>query len=189
MDIVQESRKYALSEIEKFESNTTILFEIAEEKAIELSTRLSADERIIRVGIALMDLKLAQAVKESRSPEHVAMSVEAAKVFLQRFDISESDKEKIINCIQAHHKDVPFTCIEAEICANADCYKFIHPKGFFAFIHLLGKRDSDFNNCLKIAEEKLEEKHDILSLDICRKELESHYVALKKMIAVAKLRY
>ncbi len=189
MDIVQESRKYALAEIEKYGSPLLLHFEMSEKKAIELAKKLHADENIVRVGIALMDLKLGQALAENRLSEHVAMSVEAAQEFLQQFTISDQEKEKMINCVEAHHKDVPFMCLEAEICANADCYRFIHPKGFFAFMHLLGKRHNDFNDCLKLAEEKLEEKHDILSLDICRKELESHYVALKKMIAVAKLRY
>jgi hypothetical protein len=76
-----------------------------------------------------MDLKLGQAFKEGRSQDHVQMSVDAVRVFLDRFDdLDTSKKEKIINCVEAHHKDVPFTCIEAEICANADCYRFLHPK-------------------------------------------------------------
>lgn len=186
MDIIQESKKYAAEEIKKFGPDVPILFDILEKKAIELSERLRADERIVKIGIALMDLKLGQALKENRLEEHVAMSLEAAKMFLEKFDLSAEDTGKIINCIQAHHKDVPFTCIEAEICANADCYKFIHPKGFFAYLTVLGKRHDTFDECLTLAEEKLDEKHSILSLDICKQELEGYYQTLKKLISDAK---
>jgi len=36
------------------------------------------------------------------------------------------------------------------------------------------------------AEAKLEEKHGILSLDICKRELEPHYQTIKALIAAAR---
>lgn len=186
MDLIQESREYALAEIEQYGSPIPIHFYIAEEKAIELAEKLNADKIIVKTGIVLMDLKIGQAIQEKRVNEHVAMSVKASKEFLEKFNLDQETKNKIINCVEAHHKHVPFTCIEAEICANADCYRFIHPKGFFAYLHLLGKRNSSFEDALKQSEIKLDEKYNILSLDICKLELKEYYKILKKFIAEAK---
>jgi hypothetical protein len=185
-ETIQESRKLAISEIEKFGLPNLIHFEIAEKKAIELADKLNADKTIVQIGIYLMDLKLGQAFKEDKISEHVQMSVEAAKEFLDKFDIDEISKRKIINCVEAHHGKIPFECLEAEICANADCYRFIHPKGFFVFLTTLGKRSADFYECLTNAENKMDEKYNILSLELCKQELEKYYQTLKKFIDDAR---
>jgi hypothetical protein len=186
VDIVQEARKLAVSEIEKYGLPHMIHFEISEKKAIELAEKLNADKTIIQIGVYLMDLKLGQAVHENKVAQHIQMSADAAKEFLNQFDIDSSSKEKILNCIEAHHGNVPFHSIEAEICANADCYRFIHPRGFFLYLTILWKRKPDFMDCLVEAEKKLDEKYGILSLDICKEELEAYYRTLKQYIDDAK---
>lgn len=186
MNIVEEARKYAISEIDKFGFPTLINFEISEKKALELAEKLNADIKIIQVGNSLMDLKLGQALREGRVSEHVAMSVEAAKEFLSGFDIDNTEKDKIINCIGTHHRDIPFKCIEAEICANADCYRFIHPRGFFANLVSLGERRFNLEDSLNRAEKKMDEKFNVLSLDICKEELTGYYKTLKSFINEAR---
>lgn len=187
MEIITAARTLALQEIEKYGTPPPILFEISKKKALKLAEQLNADKIIVSVGILLMDLKLGQALKENRLSEHVAMSVAGAKEFLEQFSIDGEMKSKIINCVEAHHKDVPFNCIEAEICANADCYRFIHPRGFFAYLSLLaGERGLDFPEILNQAEKKLDEKHAILSLKTCEQELEGYYQTFKKFLADAR---
>lgn len=186
MDLIKKSKKYALSEIKKYGMPIPVHFDISEQNAIRLAKKLNANETIVRVGVVLMDLKLGQAFKEKRLPEHVLMSTDASKIFLQKFNLDEGIKNKIINCINAHHKHVKFKCIEAEICANADCYRFVHPRGFFAYLTLLGKRYDNFDDCLNQAETKLDEKNNILSLDICKKELSNYYKTLKQFITDSK---
>ncbi len=186
MDIIQELRKLAISEIEKFGLPNLTHFEISEKKAIALAEKLNADKTIVQVGVYLMDLKLGQAFKEDKVSQHVEMSAEAAREFLSKFEIDEISKQKILNCVEAHHGTTPFNCIEAEICANADCYRFIHPKGFFVFLTILGKRSPNFSDCLTSAEKKMDEKYSILSLDICKQELEKYYRTLKKFIDDAR---
>jgi hypothetical protein len=186
MDIAEESRKYALSEIETFGLPNRTHFDISEKKALELAEKLGADKAIVRAGVALMDLKLGQAFKEGRLKEHIGMSVEAAKEFLDGLGIDDPAKEKIINCIEAHHGTVPYKCKEAEICANADCYRFVHPKGFFLYLTVLGRRNPEFSVCLDAAEKKMDEKHSVLSLDACKSELDEHYKILKQFIAEAR---
>jgi hypothetical protein len=50
----------------------------------------------------------------------------------------------------------------------------------------LSKRENDFTKVIAGAEAKLEEKYALLSLDVCKKELNQFYVDFKKMFAEAK---
>jgi len=183
-ELIKKIRQYAISE---HKPAIMPLFEIAERKALELADKENADKDLTNIGVCLMDLKLWQAQKEGRLVDHVKMSVDASIELLKEFNLEENDFfKKIINCVEAHHGDIPFICKEAEICANADCYKFVHPKGFFNYLIILGKRYDNFQDCLIQAEKKLDEKYKILSLDICKKELEENYQLLKKLIAKAR---
>ena len=186
MDIPKAARTLATNELEQFGFPTKIHFEISEKKALELTKKLNADQKITKIGIYLMDLKLGQAIKENKLNDHIKMGSKTAKDFLKDKELTKEEKDKIINCIEAHHKEVPFTCLEAEICANADCYRFIHPKGFFAFLHILGKRNKSFQESLDFAESKLDEKYNNLSLKHCKDELEPFYQTLKKYIEAAR---
>lgn len=141
---------------------------------------------IVRIGMSLMDIKLGQAFAEKRVAEHVHMSVEATHEFLNRYELDSVAHDKIINCVAAHHGDVSYSCTEAEICANADCYRFIHPTGFFGALVTMGRRTDDFSEVLTQVEQKLDEKYRILSLDICKQELETYYHTFKQYIADAR---
>lgn len=186
MSLIEAARAFAIAEIEKYGLPAMDHFAISEAKAIEVARKLGADEMIVTVWHALCDIKLGQAFQENRLHEHVAMWVEATKEFLQGFDLDDSTKEKIINCVAAHHAKIPFGSLEAEIVANSDCYRFIHPKGFFVFLTVLGKRFNTFEQALDRAEEKMDEKYGILSLDVCKEELEEYYQTLKRYIADAR---
>lgn len=185
-EIIQKARELALSETEKNGTPIKEHFELANSKGQELAEKLGKDKDIVLLGTILMDLKLGECFKEGKLPEHVKRSSEAAKTFLNQFKIDQKVKDKIINCIEAHHKEVPFSCKEAEICANADCYRFLHPRGVFAYFKLLGTRFSEFEKVMEVAEAKLEEKKKILSLDICKKELEPYYITFKTLFQEAK---
>lgn len=162
------------------------LFAFASETGQELAEKLNADRDIVMLGTLLMDLKLKQALTENKLSEHVQMSLEASKEFLEQFDLSEEIKNKIISCIEEHHGAEKFTCIEAEICANADCYKFLHPKGILLYVCILNERyKGDFK---KISEQilgKIEEKKQVLSLDICKEELGPYYQEIQKILEKA----
>jgi len=186
MDIIQAARAYALSEISKYGLPNALHFEISEKKALELARKLKADETIVHVGVCFMDLKLGQVSVEKKIDKHIEMGVTAAKEFFKTHNVDKIKQEKIINCIEAHHGTAPFTCKEAEICANADCYRFLTPRGFFVYFTILGKRGLDFEECVKQAEAKVDEKWDILTMKGCKGELEGHYKTLKRFIQEAK---
>ncbi len=185
-DIIAHCRQYALSEIETYGLPDMVHFTISEKKALELADQLGAHKDIVHIWICLIDLKLGQAFQEKRLAEHVAMSVVAADSFLQQFSLPIETHEQILHCIQAHHGDIPYQSLEAEICANADCYRFAHPVGFFRYLALLGKRIDNFADILTQAETKLDEKHQIVSLDVCKKQLDPYYDTLKSYIRTAR---
>jgi hypothetical protein len=114
------------------------------------------------------------------------MSLEASKEFLEQFDLDEETVKKILSCVEEHHGAEEFTCKESEICANADCYKFLHPKGFLNYLCILNGRGGNFKEAIEGVLPKLEEKHNILSLDVCKEELEPYYQEFKKMLEKAK---
>ncbi|MBU0472439.1 MAG: HD domain-containing protein [Nanoarchaeota archaeon] len=160
------------------------LFEIANQKGQEIAAKLNADKTIVLLGTMFMDVARSKAEAEGRVQDHSVMSVEVVKKFLSNFDLNQDFKEKVYNCVGAHHEDIPFTCLEAEICANADCYKFLHPKGLFGFIGT-SVVHRGFDVSLKIALSKIEEKHAVLSLDICKQELEPYYNHIKLLLTDA----
>jgi len=184
-EIVKEARSFDLKEIKKFGIPHLTLFKISEKKALELAEKLNADKSITLIGVYLMDVKLGEAHVKNKKEEHVKMSVNATKKFLEKFDLDKETKKKIINCVEAHHGQVPFICKEAEICANADCYRFLHPKSFLVTLYLFGK-EFRFEEALNFLEAKIDEKYKILSLDICKKELEKYYHQFKEIIKLAK---
>ncbi len=186
MDAVQDARAYALSEISKYGLPNALHFEISEKKALELAEKLKADTTIVHIGVCFMDLKLGQAFAEKKVDKHIEMGVTAAKEFLKKYKLDKVAQEKIINCIEAHHGTIPFTCKEAEICANADCYRILTPRGFFIYLSILMKRGLDIDECLLQAEEKIEEKRGVLSMDECKRELIRHYEEWKRFIQEAK---
>jgi len=172
----------ALKEIEKYGSPTKIFFDLANRKGQEIAQTLRADKEIVAMGTRLMDIKLGECISKGKAKEHVKESSDEAKKILSKLGISEEKKSKIINCVEAHHNK-KYSCIEAEVCANADCYRFLHPKGIFSYIMLLSsERQMPFEEILEAVEEKMEEKHNILSLDMAKKELEPYYKEFKGII-------
>jgi len=185
-EIINKAREWAFAETEKFGTPYTGHLDLAFNVGQRLASELGVNKDIVAIGTYLMDIKLGQARAEGKIESHIQMSVEATTAFLKEFDISEEVKEKIVNCVAGHHGTIKYNYLEAEICANADCYRFLHPQGLFGYFILHGSRSIDFNSGLEKAIEKTEEKWNILSLDICKKELETYYLSFKKLLGEAK---
>ena len=182
-EIIEKAKQLAEKESGK---KVRTLFTIANEQGQILAKKLGANQEIVALGTLFMDLKLKQAMAENRIEDHTEMSYNAAKEFLDQFELDSKTKEKILNCVKEHHGVKEFSCIESEICCNADCYKFLHPKGILQYIHILMERNENFLEAITGAESKLEEKHNILSLDICKEELEPYYQHFKALITKAR---
>lgn len=184
--LVTDSVEYALSEIEQYGLPTVLHFNLSLNKAKELAEMASANVNLAQVGAALMDIKLGEAFKTGRLKEHVAMGVEASRNFLQNYDVTQEELDSIINCIEAHHGAVSFSCVESEIVTSADCYRFMHPVGVLSYLGTLAKRGLTFDEILNQTEDKLEEKKALLSFKSAEQELIPYYNNFKNMFATSR---
>lgn len=184
--MIKKAREFAFEEIKKYELPHPIHFEISFNKGEDLAEKLNADIDIVKLGTILMDVKIGEAFNKEKLEEHVEMSKEATKKLLKRFDLPKEVEKKIINCVEAHHKTIPFNCIEAEICCNSDCYRFLSSKGFFVASMYFGKRFSELKDYLHYLESKVDEKWNNLTLDVCKEELKGNYKMFKELLNKAK---
>lgn len=186
--LISLSDKTAKDEIENNGLPTTIHYDLSNDMGIEIAKKLEANEEIVAIGTRLMDLKLGQAFKEKRLPEHVAMSSEASKVFLKNNGLIEDSDEwgSIINCVEAHHGTIPFKSIEAEICANADCYRFLHPKGVISYFFSVVQRTGDLKKSIEQVENKMNEKMAIASIPFVVDELKEYFDTFKQYFSTLK---
>ncbi len=184
--IIAQADALAREEISKFGVPKLEHFVLANEKGQQLAEELKVNKEIVLLGTILMDLKIGQCLKEGRLSEHVKDSSLAAQEFLKQFNLEEEVLKKIISCIESHHGVNKYYCPEAEICANADCYRFLSAEGFFHGLLIFSGRYNDLNEALSQSEKKIEEKYGVLSLDICKKELTDNYYNFKKLIKEAR---
>jgi hypothetical protein len=180
--LIQESKELAISEAEKYGLPSPFHVNLSYEVGQRLAKELNADAKIVAVGTYLMDCMLGQAFKEGRQVEHVAMSAEKAKKMFGSYpDIDQSAQENIVACILEHHGVKNFTTLESEICCDADCYRFASVEGFIGGIH--NGRKMELKALLDLYNAKADEKWNALSLEICKKELEPQYKAIKNLIS------
>jgi hypothetical protein len=178
----------ARQEIAQYGLPTERHYNLSLQKGIELAGKLNADENLVKAGVALMDIKLGYAAKVlNEQPAHVKYCEEFAESLLKEFGVDEPFYSILINCVAAHHKVKtaeynPFGSIEAEIVANADCYRFIHPRGVMSFHATAVKRGLEHDKALNLVESKLDEKYGIMSLPEVKEELEPYYKAFKDIL-------
>lgn len=185
-EIINKAKELAVAEIDKYGVPKMEHFILANNEGQELAEKLKANKDIVMLGTILMDLKIGQCMQEGRLSEHVRESSLASQEFLKQFNLDSETFEKIISCVESHHGVKKYSCLEAEICANADCYRFLSPAGFLNGFMIFSSRGLSFNDCLLQLDNKMEEKHNILSLSISLQELESYYINFKKLIVDAK---
>lgn len=188
-EIFEIANNLALEEIEKFGGPSLSHYNLALQKGEKLAATLGADVEVVKLGCALMDVKLGECIKNEIQPQHVQKSYEYANQILCENNVSQELKQKVLDCVKCHHgtPNGVFPSLEAEICANADCYRFIHPQGVMTFLQTVTKRGCAQNDAIDAVLAKLEEKHNIMSLPIVKKELEPLYEIIKKLLQMAKI--
>ncbi len=179
-DFLKEVRAFAYSENERTGMPVRAHIDLATEMGKKIAKDLGANIDIVEAATLLMDCQIGQALKEGRLKDHVEMSANEAKKILDKYNIDEKDKDKIINSILEHHGNVNFSSLESEIVCNADCYRFISVKGFMFAVRYL--RDMSFDDLRKILNEKVEEKWNAVSLEIVKKDLEPQYNSIKYLL-------
>ena len=186
-ELVQISYDYNESELEKNKSEIGILDDLALEHAVRLAKKYNANETVVRIAMNFMDSKLPEASKEGVPKEHIGSALEVTKEYLDKVtDLKDEDRDNIINCVAEHHGALEYSSIEAEICANADCYKFLSPRGIMAYASILARRHHDLENEWNKLEVKMDEKYKILSMEEVREELEPTYLMFKDVLERAR---
>ena len=183
MEIVEEARKLAKEMSERYGFIPPIDYtDLIVKKGQEIAEKLNANSKIVLTSCYLIDIGLGKALSEGKRKEHAKISSEIAKEFLEKFDLSTEEKEKIINCIEAHHGKVEHICIESEIVKNADNFRFLDPTGLFISLYWAKETGRSLSEWVKLAREKVEEKYKLVTLDICKKETEKNYKIIKEFL-------
>lgn len=184
-ELKEYSKKYSEEELIKYNYDIAPLNELALKEGARLASIYHADEDVVLIALSLMDSKLPEAVRLNSPKKHVEMSIEACKdIFLNVEDLDETKKKNILKCIEEHHGvEKEFYSIESEVVANADCYKFLSPKGIMIYASILGRRLNDFEEEWNQLEKKMDEKIKNLTLDITKEELIDCYSNFKRYIA------
>lgn len=186
-DLIKKCDDFNRLEIQKYNPDMKFLYELSLDMGIKLAETYKADVNIVKIAIAMMDSKLPEASYLKTPKKHIEMSSNVTKEILSDIDfLNEDIKENIIKCVEEHHGTKGFFSIESEVVSNADCYKFVHPKGFLYYSSMLGRRFHDFDKELEQLDFKLNEKHNTISLDIVKEELEPYYQFFQKAIDEAK---
>ncbi len=98
-----------------------------------MAAELGCDEQVARRGGFLHDI--GKAVDHEQEGTHVSIGTQLARKY--------KENEKVINCIEAHHGDVEFTCVEAMLVQAADAISSSRPgarrESLESYIHRLEK--------------------------------------------------
>lgn len=182
-ELILKARKISKIGPTKYQTPPQQLVDITTNKAVLLANKLNANKQIVEIGSLLMDSELGLATKEERPTEHIRIAVQNTKKLLSSFpNLPDEVKDNILACINEHHGSQGFTSVESEICCNADCYKFASVEGFISALRFM--RPMPLEKQLLILEDKLEEKWNALTLEICIAELEPQYKSIKKLLTL-----
>ncbi|GEM_PF-448715 len=180
-DILKRVKKLALEEAKKYGIPPRYHLLIGEVKVRELSKKVKANEKLALLGYYLMDIKLGEAFKKGKVNKHIKLALEFANNLL-RGKLEEKEMDVVLNCIEAHHGDIPAKYPEAEVCKNADTYRFLHPFGLITAIYDLSKRGFSLKEILEILKRKIEEKEKIISMEFVKKELKGWSSIFKSIL-------
>lgn len=184
-DIVNDLDQTAIAEIMKYNIPTLDNYNDVVSVSIELGKKLNANLHVIKLSSRFLDIKLGEATEEKKVNEHITKALGFAKEFLSNYPLEEDVKQKVFACIMEHHGN-KFSCIESEICSNADCYKFLAPKKILRMFYNWRQRGYNFEEIFILAEEKVDERWNALTLDICKRDLEENYKKIKEFLELAK---
>lgn len=180
-ELLEEADTLAQQEIAKYGLPSKKNYDTANKKGLQLAKQLGANTQVIQLATRLMDVKLGEAKHNNRIQDHVHLSVQAAEKFLNQQQANPKLIQQVLACVHEHHQ-TSWSSKEAEICANADCYRFLDLNNWLSFIHEQGRKQQPYTETLALAIQKFEEKRAILSLQICKEELKEHQRIIQELI-------
>ena len=180
--------KLAWDEINKYGGPIPNHYAISLSAGERIARQLGVDEFAVKTGIALMDIKLGECNANKIQPQHTQKSYEYSEKILKELGVDAAKTKLLLNCVAAHHGKVPFESLEAEICANADCYRFLTAEGIYDFIMKTAERKMDHNSSIDAVIAKMDEKFNILSIQMCKDELSDGYHKIRAILESAKIK-
>ena len=142
-----------------------VLNNITEEKLNEISKRYNHNHNALWLGSYLADLFITEAKDTGDIRKHVPMALRYAKDLVKKHNISDQEADIILEIIETHHGGEQ-KHIESKLYKNADCFKFLHPKGVFhIFSVYYDNSENGFEKAVQYAMFKAEEKFALVDLD------------------------
>ncbi len=184
-EIINELDQLAVAEIMEHAVPTLDDYNDTVNLAVELGKKLNANLDVIRLGARLLEIKLGEAIHKKKKAHYVEMSSDFTKSFLVSYPLSEEFKKKVISCIEEQNEN-KFSCIEAEICANAMRCNYLTPKKIFKRFYNLHDRGYSFAEAFLLVDEKTEEKWKRLTLDVCKNNWKNNYDKIREFIELAR---
>ncbi len=182
-ELIKAAQEYAYNTSDTYGTPTRANIDISVEVGQRLADGLNGDKNVTALGNYLADCMLGYAIKEDIQNKHIELSRQKAEEIMGSFpEVTSEEKENILQCVLEHHGKDKFYSLESEIVCNADCYRFASVQGFLGSLRDFRGREMELKDLVKLLNDKADEKWNALSLDICKKELEPQYKAIKKLL-------
>lgn len=142
-----------------------VLNTITDNKLIEISKSYLHNHDCLWVGTYLADLFITEAKGTGDIKKHVPMALEYAHEIIASENIQKQDAEIILEIIATHHGGKQ-KHIESKLFKNADCFKFLDPKGVFhIFSAMYDGTEKGFEKAIQYTMFKVEEKFSLVDLN------------------------
>lgn len=173
-----------------------ILNELGEDKLTDLVKRYpDHNSKALWVGAYLADMFITEAIQGDNITQHVPMALDYAKKIIITNHISSDEAEIILEIIATHHGGEQ-KHLESKLFKNADCFKFLMPRGVFHIFGAMYSRSNEIEPNKKFVEAmqytmfKVNEKYQLVDLDDTlkreAKELYDHWQYFFAQVGVAK---
>ena len=188
-ELMKKIDEAAQAESKKYGEPSLYNYKIAIEKAEELAKTYGADIYLSKMACMLMDIKIGECIKNHRQSDHIQESYKFSKELLEKFGADDETKKILLYAVLNHHgtKDHKFDFIEAEICSNADCYRFLTLPGAYNLIRVTSKWGQEHNASIDYCLSKVEEKFNALTLKKAKDDLYPNYEEIKNFLLKSKM--
>jgi len=148
-----------------------ILNTLGEDKLKELAIRYpDHNSNALWIGAYLADMFITEAIATGDITQHVPMALAYAKKVIEQEKIGAQDAEIILELIATHHGGEQ-KYLESKLFKNADCFKFLLPRGVFHIFGAMYGRSAEmgankkFSEAMQYTMFKVEEKFALVDLD------------------------
>lgn len=148
-----------------------VLNQIADAKLLEFANKYqNHDHQALWIGSYLSDMYITEAIKVGDINKHVPMAIDRAKALIKEENINNNQAEIIFEIISTHHGGEQ-KHIESKLFKNADCFKFLMPRGVFHIFGAMYGRSTNtdpqakFKEAMQYTMYKVEEKIALVDLD------------------------